>query len=61
MSGTAATIRRLVRPGTETASAFGIGDEVGEGEEDYSWNDISGLGWRIAEFGLNTISGARNV
>ena len=50
VSGTTATILRLLRPGTETATAFGIGDEVGEGEEDYSWNDISGLGWRIAKF-----------
>ncbi|KAF8627314.1 hypothetical protein AX15_004434 [Amanita polypyramis BW_CC] len=43
-------IRQILRPGTETSAAFGIGGGAGEcEEEEYTWEDISGLGWKIIQ------------
>jgi hypothetical protein len=52
VEGASITIRQILRPGTETTVAFGIANqsENGEGEEEeYSWGDISSLGWKIAD------------
>ncbi|KAM6489251.1 hypothetical protein JOM56_015152 [Amanita muscaria] len=44
------TIQQLLRPGTEIAAAFGIGEEnEGDGTEEFSLEDVSGLGWRVVE------------
>ena len=53
MEGTCIIIRQILRPGTETAAAFGIANEGGDGEgedEEYSWGDVSSLGWKIVDF-----------
>jgi hypothetical protein len=51
---TSIIIRQILRPGTETAAAFGIANEgEGEGEDEvYSWGDISSIGWKIVDFTL---------
>lgn len=53
MEDTSIIIRQILRPGTETAAAFGIANEGGDGEgedEVYSWGDISSIGWKIVDF-----------